>query len=393
MQILHLTSLFPYSESHLNNGAGGHAVFQLIDHLNKETDIAKQHICFYLPVLSPYYGYISKNKAYNHSFRKKPWYPNLFYKKMLEFPHGLLRNITMPIWQKYTNLDYLQNLNFDIIHLHTSLTLGVLATRIKKTSEKPLVLSVRREVHNSAWKTLKTSEQNSARVALMSADSIVSPSAISAQQIEKIYSTSVNIIPNGTNTIFNQFEKETARRPKSILFIGNLDTNKNILLVIDVFKEIVKKEQKAELTIIGDGYLKETVRQRVKNNRNIRYLGRVNKTHILNEMRHSTILCVPSFTETFGIVYAEAMKQKMAVIGRANTGIDGHGIRGQHYELIDNDTDLKELLLNLINNPTKCKHLGHEGRKLAISWDWKNSATKYIKIYQDIHNAGSYFEK
>ena len=242
MKVLHLTSLFPYSENHLHNGAGGHAVFHLVDNLRKEMGKDSQQIFFYHPIFAPYYGFISKTRSYNHSFREPSWYPNLLYRPMVELPRGFLRNVTRPLWQRLVSAEHSQIRKFDLIHLHTSLDLGILATRMKKSSSKKLIVTVRREFHDRTWERLSMADKNSARTAIHAADAITSASAVSALIVEELFNREVSVIANGTSGVFDLFTKGAERNLKTILFVGTLDKNKNVLLLIRVFKTILREE-------------------------------------------------------------------------------------------------------------------------------------------------------
>lgn len=385
MKVLHLTSLFPYSGRHLHDGAGGHAVFDLVDNLRREMGEDSQQIYFYHPFLAPYYGFISKSKSYNYSFRGPPWYPNMLYRPMVELPRGFLRCLTRPLWQRLASTTHTQTPKYDLIHLHTSLDLGILAARIKKTSNKKLIVTIRREFHDKTWERLSMSDKNSARTAIQEADAITSASTVSALNVKKLFQKEVSVIPNGTSSVFDFFTEGAERNLKTILFVGTLDKNKNVLLLIRVFKDILREEPESKLKIIGSGPLESTVQREVDGYNNIEFMGRLSKEGVRSEMCRAGILCVPSYTETFGIVYAEAMKQEMAVVTRSGTGIDGHGIRGRHYELIDHDDELGDVLLTLLRDRKRCEILGKMGRKLAMSWNWKSCARQYIEIYGTVN--------
>lgn len=380
--------MFAYSEQHLIEGARGHAVFHLVDSLSKKMGNETQKTVMYYPMLAPYYGVISKEKAFNNCLKESPWYPGLCYRKYLELPFGLLKNYTRPLWQMTANINHLACCEFDVIHVHSAVSLGILASRIKRMSGKPLVVTVRRELHEKMWDVLKPADKKSVRKVLLSADAIASPSAISVKRIDKLYSDLNSfVIPNGTNQIFDLYKEDKQRDHKTILFVGWLDNNKNIMSLINIFKSILVVEPEARLKIIGNGPLQSDVLCSVDGCERIEYMGRLTPELVRSEMRSATIFCVPSFTETFGIVYAEAMKQEMAVIARAGTGIDGHGINGKHYELIDSDSQLKNILLHLLRNYKKCRYIGGMGRELAKKWNWDECASAYSKLYANLIKA------
>jgi len=82
------------------------------------------------------------------------------------------------------------------------------------------------------------------------------------------------------------------------------------------------------------------------------------------------------------LVFIEAMKQSLPVIGRANAGIDGMGVRGMHYELVDEDSQLPVVLGSLMNDNEKRNRLALAGRELASSWTWCGAARETGELYK-----------
>jgi glycosyltransferase involved in cell wall biosynthesis len=48
------------------------------------------------------------------------------------------------------------------------------------------------------------------------------------------------------------------------------------------------------------------------------------KEKLLNNYRNSDIFIMPSYNETFGLVYIEAMSQGLPIIYTQNEGVDGY---------------------------------------------------------------------
>ena len=64
----------------------------------------------------------------------------------------------------------------------------------------------------------------------------------------------------------------------------------------------------------------------------------MHKDELLKEYRLNDIFVMPSKTETFGLVYAEAMSQGMPIIYTKNQGFDGQfceGYVGYHVKYND----------------------------------------------------------
>jgi len=92
---------------------------------------------------------------------------------------------------------------------------------------------------------------------------------------------------------------------------------------------------------------------------------------------------MPSITETFGLVYTEAMSQGMPVIYSEKQGFDGQfkeGIIGYHVNSF-NAEEIAKKILKIISNYEK---ISRNCLKYSHLFDWKNISGKYSQIYNDI---------
>lgn len=129
-----------------------------------------------------------------------------------------------------------------------------------------------------------------------------------------------------------------------VLTCANLIKRKNVDLVI---KECEKLD--VDLTIIGEG--KELANLK-KLSSKPRFLGYLENSRVLEEMKTADIFALPSINETFGMVYLEAMAMGCITICRKNDGISGiikDGENGYFWEegiieKIINSQNQKEIL-------------------------------------------------
>lgn len=129
-----------------------------------------------------------------------------------------------------------------------------------------------------------------------------------------------------------------------VLTCANLIKRKNVDLVI---KECEKLD--VDLTIIGEG--KELANLK-KLSLKPRFLGYLEHSLVLEEMKTADIFALPSINETFGMVYLEAMAMGCITICRKNDGISGiikDGENGYFWEegiieKIINSQNQKEIL-------------------------------------------------
>jgi len=123
----------------------------------------------------------------------------------------------------------------------------------------------------------------------------------------------VKIIPPSARWEFNNKNIEDQQTKEKILFVGRLDKNKRVLDVIESFSHYPMYE----LIVVGDGPLKQNVIEKVKSypNQNLTHHDNLNSIELVTELMDSSILCVPSEYESFGLVYVEALCMGVPVIG------------------------------------------------------------------------------
>lgn len=94
----------------------------------------------------------------------------------------------------------------------------------------------------------------------------------------------------------------------NILFVGRLEKIKGIDILLESFKKL---DQKYNLTVIGDGTLKNELD---KKNENIIFLGYKGLEVISQYMKKSDFLIIPSRNESLPLVILEAANHKLPVL-------------------------------------------------------------------------------
>ena len=110
----------------------------------------------------------------------------------------------------------------------------------------------------------------------------------------------ISYYPNKRNSLNN----------KKILAVGRLSKEKGFVSLVEVMKEVVKKDRKITLDIYGDGEEKDNILKAIKKNNlenNISLKGFISPNE-LNSIRkdYSLVLC-SSYEESFGLAVLESM--------------------------------------------------------------------------------------
>jgi glycosyltransferase involved in cell wall biosynthesis len=110
------------------------------------------------------------------------------------------------------------------------------------------------------------------------------------------------------------------------------------------------------LKIAGDGVelgmLKKLVAQNKLENR-VEFLGKLSQKEVFTQMQNSHLFVLPSVSETFGMVYLEAMENGCVTVCTKNDGIDGIIIDGENGFLTEPTPEgIKKTLIRIKNFET-----------------------------------------
>jgi len=97
---------------------------------------------------------------------------------------------------------------------------------------------------------------------------------------------------------------------KNFLYVGRLEKEKNILYLLSIFC----KYKKYNLSILGDGSLKEQILKKITNVKNIKYYKKIDNKNIIKIFKKNCFLILPSIKEPWGLVVEESIFFKTPVI-------------------------------------------------------------------------------
>lgn len=107
-----------------------------------------------------------------------------------------------------------------------------------------------------------------------------------------------------------------------LIFVGRIDKNKNIPLVLAACDELLKRGVNIKLTVVGEATDTEEL-NKLHQKDYVTIKKFMPKESLIAEYRSNDIFVMPSKTETFGRVYLEAMSQGLPVIYTRGQGFDG----------------------------------------------------------------------
>lgn len=285
----------------------------------------------------------------------------------------------------------------DVVHAHTLFSDGTIAFLISRLCHKPYCVAVRNTDLNSYFKLPVFKKlgykllKNASSVFLISESNYSLFKKILPSEIYQEISRKTFVIPNGINGYWLQnvnFEKRTLNSSASIIYAGDICKNKNLHNVLSAMDidggNIIDK-----FTVYG---LDENDTSSYTNNiKNFslshpRFVlnSRCKKEELRDAFKEADIYIQPSFTETFGLSYIEALTQGLPVIYSEGQGIDGmfkEGLAGYHVDP-NSPEDILEKIKNIVRHydeiQTSLKSIDFN------RFSWKTIAKEYMRIYLEL---------
>jgi len=285
--------------------------------------------------------------------------------------------------------------DYSLIHAHSLFSNGFIALRLKKQYGIPYIVAVRNTDINVFFKKM-IHLRNLGIEILKEAQQIIFLSKSYRDQmiekyipkhLQKIIDNKVSIIPNGIDDFwFNNMglPKQKLQIPDlRLLQVGDINKNKNIETTVKAIDILVKKGYKVKLDVVGK-VKDQNIFNNLKSLDYVNYLGYKSKEELIKIYRQNDIFVLPSITETFGLVYAEAMSQGLPVIYSKGQGFDGQFEDGEVGFKVDSYDSL-EIAKKIIETLKSYEIISENCVNKCIKYNWEINTKDYEKIYTSIY--------
>jgi glycosyltransferase involved in cell wall biosynthesis len=196
----------------------------------------------------------------------------------------------------------------------------------------------------------------------------------------------IAVIPNGVAVPERERVKSTSAAPRRALFLSRLHPKKGLPMLIEAWARVEPKDW--ELVLVGpseDGHraeLEKQVRQRGLGEA-VTFRGPVADDAKWSEYRKADLFVLPTHSENFGIVVAEAMAAGLPVItttGAPWEELETHGCGWWVEPEVDS---IKQALKEAVHcTDEERRAMGKRGRQLVKEhYSWQGVAERMIAAY------------
>ena len=317
--------------------------------------------------------------------------PAVCFKKWDRIAYGYKQNKII----RKIKMDY-NVTEFSCLHAYTLFTDGNVARSLYKEFHIPYVVAVRNTDVNDFFKKMIHLRYTGIKV-MKDAKAIF---FLSKAYFEKVINTYVPpkirgdiikksyIIPNGIDDFWhnninedeNSIQQKFDGKKIRLIYAGVIDKNKNIGLTCRAKNYLENQGYNISFCVVGKIKDKSAFDE-IKNS--VEYHKPKSKEELIDFYRSADVFVMPSHTETFGLVYAEAMTQGLPVLYTSGQGFDGQFEDGEVGFSIS-DTDHIDVARKIIDCMEDYDRLRDNCIQKVSKFKWDVICREYVDHYKKI---------
>lgn len=298
--------------------------------------------------------------------------------------------------------------DLDVIHSHTEFGIGTFARIISKQLGIPLVHTYHTMYEDYVHYITKGHFDKSSKKIVeyltkfycdKTAKELIVPSTKTYKLFKEKYKfdKNVHIVPTGVEV--ERFYKENVDNEEItlikkelnlkkddfvILYVGRLAQEKNVELLIKSQVDIVKKNKRAKLVIVGSGpdyekYIDLATDLKIKNN--VIFTNAIPWEEMPNYYNIANVFVTASTTETQGLTVIEAMAASLPVICIEDESFSNVVINHLNGRTFTNDKEYKKALIETMASKNELNKMSRQARITADSHSLKYYAESILDVY------------
>lgn len=176
-------------------------------------------------------------------------------------------------------------------------------------------------------------------------DSVVNDYACDRSKVRNIYYAPYDDPDPGT-------QNDAKYATRNILFVGIEWKRKGGPVLLEAFRQVLSRVPDASLTIVG--CMPECDLP------NVEIVGKIGKEQLTQHYENASVFCLPTLKEHAGIVFTEAMRYRLPVVGTRIGAIPEYIEPGENGYLVDagDAGQLAEVLCKLVADQERCRRFG-----------------------------------
>ncbi len=207
----------------------------------------------------------------------------------------------------------------------------------------------------------------------------------------------IRVIPHGLDPFFlepvspkelEEFAKRRLLPAHFLLFVGTLESRKNVVRLIQAFKEVSLKQPSLHLYLLGKrGQEERRLREIVEFyglKERVHFEGYVDRKELKYFYHLAQALVMPSLCEGFGFPVIEAMACGLPVLAAESSALPEVGEEAALYFDPQNIDEIAKVILAIIKNQELRLALREKGLRRAKEFSWERAADRTLEFYYQL---------
>ena len=279
-------------------------------------------------------------------------------------------------------------IEYDIIYAHDWSSIQA-AIKLKEKSGKPLVVHIHSLDIDRIASNHKSWVFDLEKEAIETADAVITVSNYMAERIQKFYDgdpQKIHVVYPGLSEL-TEVKEDSEPTDPTILFLGRLSSQKGPFEFIEIAEAILNKRKDIHFLMVGNGDQKEEIIEQVAQkglSKNVHFNQFVEHREIAKVFSRSSLLCMPSYSEPFGIAAIEAAGHGIPVVISKQSGAS-EVLPGA---IIINNSDINgfaKAITKLIDSNEESKERVEENKTAIQKLAWEETVQNILSVFSSVN--------
>jgi glycosyltransferase involved in cell wall biosynthesis len=173
-----------------------------------------------------------------------------------------------------------------------------------------------------------------------------------------------------------------------LLYVGRISREKNLQLLVNVFRSLGQLRDDVALVVVGDGPYREEMQQALRGTRSV-FTGYLEGEALASVYASCDLFVFPSTTDTFGNVVLEAQASGIPVIVTDCGGPQENIVPGQTGLIVQGNSERSFLdgIQSLLSDLGRLKTMGLAARRYAANRSFDKAFDKAWELYGEVPEA------
>jgi glycosyltransferase involved in cell wall biosynthesis len=292
---------------------------------------------------------------------------------------------------------------FDVLHAHSPLTIGVLAYFTASTKNLPLIYTYHTSITDythylkviGGTGLIRRAARWFSTTTTNLGDQVVVPSPkFQRLLLEQKVRKPIHIIPNGIDlSNFKQAKSPGSLRARLglksdaplLLSVGRIDPEKRLDFLIDAFVLLADQFPQARLVFAGDGSARKHLEEKAASTQfreRILFLGMVDRADLPDVLHDATMFLSASTTEVHPISVIEAIASSLPIVAVQDEAFEGMVLEGENGHMTPLDVNsFSQTVAALLSDPARLERYGKRSAELSRKFSIEGQVHALENLY------------